>query len=108
MFTFFDELPEFLPENAQFYFNILMVCIEISQDCWDKYFHQDIDEIWYLQDITSSRPKVYHFYIEDNIDEDFEYEVSCFPHTVIAVGQDNQILCYDMLDFDTPDTWEID
>lgn len=108
MFTFFDELPEFLPKDAQFYYNILIVCIEVSQEYWNEYFPKDINETWYLQDITSSRPKAYHFYIEDDIDEDYDYEIYCIPHTVIAVEQDKQIQCYNMIDFDTDDPWEID
>lgn len=105
MFTFFDELPE---NNAQHYFNILTICVEVAQDYWDQIFPQELDEVWYLQDITSSRPKAYHFYIEEDLDEDFEYEITYFPHTVIAITQDNQILCYEMLDFDTIDPWYID
>lgn len=109
---YFYDIPEHgLPKNSQYYFNIFVICVAIRPDCGLEIFgNSQINDIWYLDDITAARPYVYHFYVEQELvdDEDnADFYIEGYPHCVVEI-QDNYNICfYEMIDFDTDDLWEI-
>jgi hypothetical protein len=80
------------------------VCVGINAD---YLLLDNITEVWYLDNITSARPYVVHFYLDDE-DPDLEWSVELYPHSVVEVTEDMEVSFYDMLDFDTSGIWLID
>lgn len=103
---FFDTPGHYLSNNAQYYFNILVICIAVSPTHAQYILDKNISDIWYMQQITDSRPKVIHIFVDEMMDKDIDYLIECFPHSVVEVNQ-QRIYFYDMIDFDTDDPWEI-
>lgn len=108
-----------LPKDSSYYFNILVKCIAISPQCAEECeFPDGVQEIWYLDNINSSHPFITRVYVdngldEENFDADIEFadtlfEVYCYPHQVVEITKDNQILHYDFIDFDFSDPWRLD
>lgn len=111
--VYFYNIPEHgLPQNGQYYFNILVICIAIKPDWRLEIFgNSQINDVWYLDNITSVRPYVYHFYIEQELINDkdnVDFYIEAYPHCVVEIRDDYNICFYEMIDFDTDDLWEID
>lgn len=104
---FFDESEYDLPKDAQYYFNILVICVAVSPRYAQNIFDKDIIDIWDIQQITNPRPNVVHVFVDKHIDEDIDFLIECFPHSVVEIDQ-QKIGFYDMIDFDTNDPWRID
>lgn len=105
---FFDEDPMSLPNDAQYYFNICVTTIAIHPQCAEQYLGANVEEAIYTEQITSPRPRVYYFYIDDELDEDMEYEIENFPHCVVEISKTLGVAWWEMIDFDTNDLWRID
>lgn len=95
-------------EGYQYYHNVLVTCVGISTEWWEQ-FYPDIDEIWDIQHITSSRPRVTWVYVDEDLDDqDYDWELSNLPHAVVAIGADGSIACYDTDNYDDEEMnpWE--
>ena len=53
---FFDEPYLHLPKDAQYYFNILIVCIAVSPEYAQEIFQQNIIDMWDIQNVNDGRP----------------------------------------------------
>lgn len=113
--VFYDENPMHLPNDAQYYFNILVVCIAISDEYGDEILPSGVEDIWFCDHLTDPRPYAIHFYREEQeemYDEEIEdyndYEIEVFPHCVIEISETLGITWFHMIDFDTDDNWRID
>ena len=107
--TFFDEDPKSLPEDAQYYFNVLVKIIAIHPDLAEHVFGaDDIQEMCFIDEITSPRPSVIYCFVDDDLDEDTEFEIECYPHCVVEISQSLGVSWWRMLDFDPDDPWRID
>ena len=49
-----------LPEGTQFYYGISIITIAIAEDIWEE----DVDSIWYMEQLTSQEPYAIHIYKE--------------------------------------------
>ncbi len=105
---FFDEPYNALPKNAQYYFNILIVCIAVSPQYAQETFQQNIINMWDIQGITDGRPYAVHIYTTHHINKDFQYELQCLPHQVLEVDSEQGISFYDMIDYYTDDPWRLE
>lgn len=106
--NFFDEDPKNFQQSAQYYFNVLVKTIAIHPNLARQIFNTNIEEIFFIDKITSPRPNIIYCFIDDELDEDTEFEIEYFPHCVVEVSEITGVTCYDMLDFDTDDPWRID
>lgn len=105
---FFDEPYNALPKDAQYYFNILIICIAVSPQYAQEIFQQNIIDMWNIQNINDGRPFAVHIYTTHHINKDFEYELQCLPHQVLEVDPKLGISFYEMIDYDTDDPWRLD
>lgn len=106
--NFFEEDPMSLPQDGQYYFNILVKTIAINPQQAEQYLGKGIDEIVYIDQITGPRPYIFYCYIDDELDKDIEYEIEYIPHCVVEVSESLGVSWWEMLDFDTEDPWRID
>lgn len=106
--NFFDEDPMSLPCDAQYYFNVLVRTIAVHPSVAQEVLGGQTEEVIFTEDITSPRPTVTYCYIDDELDEDTEFEIECFPHCVVEISESLGVSWWDMLDFDTDDPWRID
>lgn len=118
--TFYDIPENGLPRENEYYFNVLVICIAVIPQLAKELLGENVDEIYYLDQITSTRPTVYHFYIEPELGiqydeteeeeyrEEVVYEICLFPHSVVEISPQGEISFFEMLDFDTEDFWRID
>ena len=72
---FFDEPYLHLPKDAQYYFNVLIVCIAVSPEYAQEIFDSNITDIWDIQNVTEGRPIAVHIYITHHINKDFDYSL---------------------------------
>ena len=77
---FFDEPYLQLPQDAQYYFNVLILCIAVSPQFAQEMFQNNIVDMWDIQKVTDARPIAIHIYITHHINKDFDYEIQCLPH----------------------------
>lgn len=106
-FNFWDLRPEAFSAGAQFYFNVLVICIAVSPSQAEYIFgNKDVQEFYTIDELTSSRPIFKYFYINDDIKEDLGFEVVYNPHSIVVLS-DGEVTWYDMIDFLTEDLWEI-
>lgn len=112
---FYDEHPMHLPNDGEYYFNILVICIAISEDYADEILPEGVEDIWYCDHLTDPRPYAIHFYREDpdemydeEEDDCNDYEISYYPHCVVELSPTLGVTWFEMLDFDTEDLWRID
>lgn len=106
--NFFDEDPMSLPCDAQYYFNILVICVAINPQCSDEILGEGIEELTYIDKITDARPCAVFLYVDDELDDDIEYEMECYPHCVVEVSGQLGVSWWPMLEFDTDDPWRIE
>lgn len=107
--TFFDNHPQHLPYDGEYYYNILVVCIGMQPYIAKEVFpQQEVKDIWDIDNITAARPYAVHIYEDSGLDRDIDFEIQCFPHTVLEVSQKYGLSFYDMIDFDTENPWEIE
>lgn len=106
--NFFDEDPISLPNDGQYYFNILVVCAAINPANAEQYLGKGIDEIQYTENLTAARPYLLYCFIDDELDKDTEFEIECYPHCVVEVSEQLGISWWEMLDFESEDTWRIE
>lgn len=106
--NFFDEDPMSLPRDGQYYFNILVRTIAVNPRCAEQYLGKDIDEMCFIEKLTDPRPQMYYCFVDDELDEDLDFEIECFPHCVVEVSKSLGVSWWEMLDFDTEDPWRID
>lgn len=105
LFDSFFELPDHaLPQNCEYYFNILTIEVAVPIGTLQKICNAtDLEDISRIKD---SRP-IFMYIYEDEECDDWEYEAT--PHTVVEVNtKTNEISWYDMLDFETERPWAIE
>lgn len=113
--SFYDIDPMTLPAEAIYYHNVLMICVAITPKNWQ---FDDMDEIWYLDQITSARPTAYIFYPDEDLEEEFddegnsiEFEIELISHCVVEVCDNNSVCWYPGDDndgeFNLKDSWRI-
>jgi hypothetical protein len=73
--AFFDEDPKYLPEGSQYYYDVLVIDVAVDIRNADYFFPGDIYDIWYTDYINSSRPKLYHFFVDFLFNAPWECEV---------------------------------
>lgn len=114
--SFYDIDPSSLPNDSQFYHNVLVVLVGFPPEKWQ--FEED--EIWYLDHITSARPYAICFYVDEEFDLDYEEEdnlgdiqeqdfyLQFDKHSVVEVCSDNSIQWYpkDEGSFDLEEAWQ--
>lgn len=103
--SFFNENPMKLPEGANYYFNILIVNIAVRTSA--DILTEGLEEYWDISTILEPRPYVIHFYIDNNLPEDYDWQFECYPHKVLEIHPDLGISWYDMIDFTSDDPWGI-
>lgn len=104
---FFEEPYLSLPKDAQYYFNVLIICIALAPDYAEELFgNNSIVDLWDIQRVNDARPVAIHTYVSRNLNKDFDYEIECFPHQVVEVT--DNVAFYDMIDYDTDDPWRLD
>lgn len=116
--NFFDIKPESLPQDGQYYFNILVITIALNSENWEAFVEdssiEDLTCVWYLDELTAPEPKAICVYLEDELDQDIEesdieqviFSMEIYPHKVIEISKYG-IAWYDMIDFNTGDFWSI-
>lgn len=105
---FFDEPYSQLPQDAQYYFNVLILCIAISPQFAQEIFQNNIVDMWDIQKVTDARPIAIHIYITHHINKDFDYEIQCLPHQVLEIDPKIGVSFYEMIDYNTNDPWRLD
>ena len=86
---FFDEPYNALPKDAQYYFNILIICVAVSPQYAQEIFQQNIIDMWDIQNINDGRPFAVH-------------------NQVLEVDPKLGISFYEMIDYDIDDPWRLD
>lgn len=104
--NFYDIDPMALELGSQFYYNILVHVLLISEND-DSIIPLGVEEQWYCDGLTDARPKIYGVCRTNDLDEDSLYEVECHPHSVVEITKEGEVTWYNMLDFDTNDPWAI-
>lgn len=104
--NFFDE--DLKNTDNEYYFNVLVTTIAINQNCTNRYLDSGINEITYIEKITSPKPQIVYCFVDNELDKDLEYEILNFPHCVVEVDAEKGIYWWNMIDFDTDDPWRID
>lgn len=102
---FYDIDPMALEPGSRFYFNVMVHIMLIHED--DDFLPKDIDEQWYCNKLTDARPKIYGVCRTDELSYEEVCDIQCYPHCVVEITKEQEVLWYDMLDFDTDDPWEI-
>lgn len=104
--NFFDIPYEYLPQNCDYYFNVLMMELAVPVGALQKQF--GITEYEDRQYLTSARPRYLYIYEdEDVVDEEGELEI--VPHTVVEINRDtNEFSWYEMLGYETEYPWSFD
>lgn len=105
---FFDEPYSQLPQDAQYYFNVLILCIAVSPQFAQEMFQNNIVDMWDIQKVTDARPIAVHIYITHHINKDFDYEIQCLPHQVLEIDPKIGVSFYEMIDYNTDDPWRLD
>lgn len=103
---FFDMPDKSYPADARYYFNVLLYDIAVRPGDISLPQLQDMDEVWYLQNITEPRPTAVHIWVDHNKwrDNDPIYDMEEIPHSVIEV-RPNEITWYRMTDRETVNPW---
>lgn len=106
--NFFNEDPDTLPIDGQYYFNILVRTIAINPLVAEQYLGKGIDEACYIEKLTDPRPQLFYCFVDDELNPDIDYEIESYPHCVVEVSEQLGVSWWEMLDFDTEDPWRID
>ena len=106
--SFFDEEYMALPNDGQYYFNVLVFCIGIHPRKADEYLGVGVDEITYIDEINDARPRAFFFFVDDTLPDDTPFQVEKYPHSVVEVSDQLGVSWYDMLDFEPDDPWRIE
>lgn len=99
----FNLTPSSMPNDAEYYFNILVVNIAVRESLQ---FNQDefFSDIWDISHITDPRPYVIHLYAEEDtiLDEEYEenenYIIELFPNVAVEVSPTLGVSFYSMFD----------
>lgn len=115
---FYDISPNAFPAGAQYYFDVLVYNIAIIAD---DFFENDLTDIWYLERVTDAQPIVFHFFKEEEFNEDdwdledecedfddVDYGIQVLHHQVVEVHPDLGVSLYDMTDYETRGIWGFD
>ena len=103
---FYDIDPMAFESGSQFYFNVVVYIMLIHED--DPFLPKDVDEQWYCDKITDARPTIYGVCRTDDLTYEEVYEIECYPHCVVEITKEQEVMWYDMLEFDTEDMWKIE
>lgn len=98
----FNLAPSSMPNDAEYYFNILVVNIAVRESL-QMNSDEFILDIWDISHITSPRPYVIHIYTEDDeiFDEEQEeenYIIELVPNAAVEVSPSLGISFYSMFD----------
>lgn len=103
--SFFNIDPNELPE-ANYFFNIFVINIAVRESA--NILNKGLLDYWSIEAILEPRPYVIHFYIDNNIPEDYDWLIESYSHCVLEIHPTLGVSWYDMIDFDTYDPWDID
>lgn len=101
--NFYDADPLSFPEHAQYYFNILTICINLSNEQMDELCSPDINMCWYIDHITDPQPYMIvavrmNEDEQEEINEDYgtdvTYEIEVYPHTVVETDPNLGVAWY--------------
>lgn len=106
-----------LPANAQYYFNIVVVTILVSQETMNELFDIDLETYWSIENINEPRPyivgiiKLNEEELQD-LNEEFGTEVTytmeVYPHCVVEVDQQLGVSWFPMFDDEQElDPWSL-
>lgn len=105
--SFYDINPDTLPEGAVYYHNVLLVNIGIAPSEWEY----DFENIWYLEEVTTSRPIAFVLYVDKELEEEWgiKFDITFVPHSVIEVCDNNLVSWYSTQDddFNLDQSWSI-
>ena len=100
--SFFDIPNQALPQNCEYYFNILVISIAVPVGTLEGV--ESIDD---LSRIKNARPLYLSIYESEECKKD--WEISVYPHSVVEVNtKTNEVSWYDMIDFETERPWAIE
>ncbi len=96
-----------MPNDAEYYFNILVVNIAIRESLQQGQ-EEVLSDIWDISCITEPRPYVVHLYTEDDsfFEEDENFIVEFYPNRAVEVSASLGVSFYDMLEEDEEDDEE--
>ena len=103
---FFDIEPWRHMKGSQFFFNVLVFYIMLPLS--SNLLPEGVFDYWYLGSLTESRPYAFYFFRTSQLNKEIEYEIESYPHSVIQITPEQQVLCYDMVDYDTLDPWNVE
>lgn len=93
---FYNVDPDSLPKDAQYYHNVCVTVIAVSAELWNEVEEiADLDGIYYTEGLTAALPTMTVFYLEEELDEDLEFGMEVFPHSVVEIQSDGNICWYD-------------
>lgn len=119
--SFYTIDPSQLPEDAEFYHNVYLVAISVSQEVWNEIEEwEGLDSVCYMDKLTDPFPKAVVFHIDENLgekareedleemeleenelenlmlqEEPYDFIVEEFPHAVVQITSDGEITWYD-------------
>ena len=104
---FYDIDPMTLEPGSRYYFNVTVYVMPVAEND-SSIMPLGVDDQWYLEKITDARPVIYGLYRID--DDDTLAEVECYPHAVVEITKEQEVMWYEMLRYerDSNDLWEID
>lgn len=112
---FYDYDPMSLPKDAQYYFNILIIQVQVPLDKAEEVFGSpDITSYWNIEGVNEPRPYAVCFYTEEELfeeeDDEFYEDIEIaslylYPHCVIEVDPNLGVSWYNMFDEDYGDLW---
>lgn len=105
--SFFDLPERALPQNCEYYFNVLMIEVEVPIGALEKITGtKGMWEFTDLSRITDPRPICMYFYETDNVNT---WNIYATPHVVVEFNtKTHEMSWYDMLNFKTETLWAID
>lgn len=112
--TFFDIDPNTFPEDATFYFNVVVTLIYMTREDMNELINDStIDVLWSIEHIMDPQPTAIAFVcLEPEEMEDFgsdlSYMIEVHPHSVVQTHPILGVGWYDMFDdFEDPDPWRL-
>jgi len=105
--NFFDLPEKALPQNCEYYFNVLMIEVEVPTGELAKV--ANCPGLWEFTDmsrIKNPRPICIYYYESDDA---HTWNIDTTPHTVVEFNtKTREMSWYDMLEFETESPWAID
>lgn len=107
--TFYDLNPDEMPEDATYYHNVYVIAVAVSREMWDSVEElQDITCISYLDEVCGPAPCATFIWVcDEEFEDDVDFEVETYDHSVVEVRADGDICWYDGKAFDEGNPWRL-